>query len=143
MIEIFTDGGSAPNPGLGAWAAILIYEAEGLYKEYYSCVDGISTNNQMELTAAIEALSKIRKGNKIPITLHSDSNYLIKGMNEWLKGWKLKNYKDVKNVELWKQLDQLNSQFDVKWVWVKGHSNNQYNNRADELVNLARAEYNA
>lgn len=141
MIKIYTDGGAAPNPGLGAWAAILIYEPKSLYKEYYSCVDDISTNNQMELTAAIQGLSKIKKGNTIPITLYSDSNYLIKGMTEWLNGWKNKNFKDVKNVELWKQLDLLNNEFNITWVWVKGHSSNQYNNRADELVNQARKEY--
>lgn len=139
MIIIHTDGGAAPNPGLGAWAAILMLGDK--CKEFYQAVPGISTNNQMELLAAIEALSKIKLDNVIPITLHSDSNYLIKGMNEWMKGWKAKNYRDVKNVDLWKQLDKLNSQFNITWVWVKGHSNNVHNNRADELVNLARKEY--
>lgn len=141
MIEIYTDGGASPNPGLGAWGVVMKFDPKNLYKEYYSHIEGISTNNQMELTAAIQGLSKIKKGTTIPITLYSDSNYLIKGMNEWLNGWKIKNFKDVKNVELWKQLDAFNSEFNITWIWVKGHSSNQYNNRADELVNQARKEY--
>ncbi len=143
MINIYTDGGSSPNPGLGAWGAILMFknETKEIYKEFYQAYpDEITTNNQMELLAAINALSKIKDSNTIPITLHSDSNYLIKGMNEWLSGWKNKNFKDVKNVELWKQLDMLNTKFNITWVWVKGHASNKYNNRADELVNLARKE---
>jgi ribonuclease HI len=103
-----------------------------------------TTNNQMELTAVIKALESI-KDKSLPIDLHTDSKYVMTGINEWIanwkqRGWKTANKKPVKNQELWQQLDQLCEQFDIQWHWVKGHSGDFGNEMADELANLAMDE---
>jgi ribonuclease HI len=134
-VIIYTDGACSGNPGLGGWGAILRYgdneiELSGFEKD--------TTNNKMELTAAIEALNKL----KFPceVELYSDSAYLINGFNQyWLKNWKAKGWKtasgdNVKNEELWRELDRLSGIHKITWIKVKGHADNEYNNRCDKLA---------
>ena len=132
-VTIYTDGGCEPNPGTGGWGAVLIY---GDRKRELSGGERCTTNNKMELTAAIEALSVLK--HPCQVELHSDSNYLVKGMTEWIHTWKRKQWhrggKLVKNVELWQQLDALAHTHEIKWVWVRGHDGNYYNERCDQLA---------
>jgi len=140
-IVIYTDGGCRGNPGVGGWGVWL------QYKDHDKKLKGSkhnTTNNQMELTAAIKALEAL-KSNKISVDLYTDSKYVIQGINEWIEGWKSKNWKTankkpVKNVELWKQLDALNQKYNIKWIWVKGHSDDPGNDMADLLANQAMDE---
>lgn len=134
-VEIYTDGGCSGNPGPGGWAAILIFK--GREKE----ITGFkpeTTNNAMELTAAIEGLKSLKE--RCSVKLHSDSGYLInafeKGwIDKWMKnGWKTASKDPVKNKELWQELDELNKFHDIKWIKVKGHADNKYNNKCDELA---------
>lgn len=123
------------NPGKGGWGAIL--ECKGATKEIFGGEKN-TTNNQMELTAAINAFKALIK--PCNVTLYTDSNYVIKGISEWMPGWKKKGWKTasgtpVKNVDLWKELDLLVQQHSVSWHWVKGHSGNPGNERADQLAN--------
>ena len=137
MIKIYTDGSCIGNPGKGGWAAIIFkdekkIEIKGSKKN--------TTNNQMELLAPIEALKKVSSGNKVQI--FTDSKYVKMGITEWIKnwkknGWKTSAKKNVKNVGLWMQLDELTNKFEIKWIWVKGHSNNKFNNEADILARKA------
>ena len=134
-IEIFTDGACRGNPGPGGWGAIL--RAGKHYKEIYGG-EAETTNNRMELTAAIKALEAIKQPSLVSLT--TDSQYVRKGITEWLNGWKAKGWKNsqkkpVKNVDLWKALDAENSRHKVDWHWVKGHSGHPENERADELAN--------
>ncbi len=136
MIEIYTDGACRGNPGPGGWGALLI--AGKHRKEIYGG-EPETTNNRMELTAAIEALAAVK--NESIIQLTTDSQYVRKGITEWLDGWKRKGWKNsqkkpVKNVDLWKRLDQQNQRHKVSWHWVKGHSGHPGNEKADELANL-------
>jgi ribonuclease HI len=135
-IEVFTDGACRGNPGPGGWGAIL--RANKHYKEIYGG-EKETTNNRMELTAAIMALQAIKKSSEV--TLTTDSQYVRKGITEWLSGWKAKGWKNsqkkpVKNVDLWQALDIQNSRHRVDWRWVKGHSGHPENERADELANM-------
>ena len=135
MIRIYTDGSCLGNPGNGGWAFLMqdgdkFTAKSGFQKE--------TTNNQMELTAAIEALNYniVRKDEIILIT---DSNYVKNGISEWIKNWKKNNWKtatksNVKNRNLWEKLDELNSKLNVKWEWVKAHNIDKYNNYVDELA---------
>ena len=138
-VVIYTDGGCEPNPGIGGWGAVLIY---GKTSKELSGREKDSTNNKMEMTAAGMALSALRQPCKVE--LHSDSAYLVKGMTEWIQNWKRKQWhrggKLVKNVELWQQLDELSRIHDVKWVWVRGHVGNYYNERCDQLAGDAIQE---
>ncbi len=126
---IYTDGSCLKNPdGPGGWAALI------LDKEYeWEIVgnDPSTTNNKMELQAVIEALKFVVD---YDITIYSDSTYVIKGITEWIDNWIRKDWKKVKNVELWKELYDLVKDRDVKWEWVKAHANNEYNNRVDILA---------
>lgn len=129
---IYTDGACKGNPGVGGWGAILIYgetikELNGYAKE--------TTNNRMELTAVIEALKILKRS--CEIIIYTDSKYVKQGITEWIDGWIKKNWKNVKNPDLWQELHRLVSQHHIEWQWVKGHSGNFYNERADELANLA------
>ena len=134
MIKIYTDGSCIGNPGQGGWAAIILDEGKkteikGSKKE--------TTNNQMELLAPIEALKKIPKGSKVQI--FTDSKYVKSGITEWIhnwkkNGWKTANKKEVSNKELWTELDQLNSEFEINWNWVKAHSTDKLNNEVDLLA---------
>jgi len=134
-VIIYTDGACSGNPGEGGWAAILKY---GEHEKEISGFDANTTNNQMELRAAIEAL-KCLKG-PCEVELYSDSAYLVNGFNKgWLDSWKLNGWinsgkEEVKNQEMWKELDRLNTIHSITWIKVKGHADNEYNNRCDQLA---------
>lgn len=137
-VIIYTDGACKYNPGPGGYAAVLMYN--GIQKEITGYKKE-TTNNEMELTAALQALLYLEK--PCNVTLHSDSSYLINGFNEgWVNSWKSNGWKrgkneEVKNLQIWKDLDQLNQKHKIKWVKVKGHSDDVYNNKCDELANQA------
>ena len=136
-VVIYTDGACRGNPGPGGWGAILI-AASGTTKELCGG-DLATTNNRMELTAAIQALEALKKPCKVE--LHTDSQYVMKGITEWVRGWKLRGWKTaakepVKNEDLWRRLDEARARHDVDWRWVKGHAGHELNERADELANL-------
>ena len=136
-IEIFTDGACRGNPGPGGWGVLLI--AGNRRKTMYGG-ERETTNNRMELTAAIEALNALNGSRKV--TLHTDSKYVMEGINSWLdnwkrRGWKTADKKPVKNQDLWQRLDELQTEHKIEWHWVKGHSGHAENERADELANRA------
>lgn len=140
-LKIYTDGACAGNPGPGGWSAIIISDSKTI--ELFGGAK-LTTNNKMELTAAIKALEAV-KASEISIDLYTDSKYVIQGINDWIDGWKSKGWKTsgkkpVKNVELWKQLDTLNQKYSVNWHWVKGHSDDPGNDMADLLANQAMDE---
>jgi len=140
-VTIYTDGGADPNPGPGGWAAILLEEAGGRAKEI-SGAEPFTTNNRMELTAAIEALTALKV--RCRVRLLTDSQYLRRGVTEWLPGWAARgfNRKDgaLQNEDLWRRLAELIERHEVRWEWVRGHSGDRHNERADRLVHEARAE---
>lgn len=137
-VEIFTDGACRGNPGPGGWGALLRYK--GSEKELYGA-EANTTNNRMELLAAIRALEELKRPCKVTVT--TDSNYVKKGITEWLQGWKQRGWKTagktpVQNIELWQRLEQAVSRHErVDWKWVRGHSGHAENERADELANRA------
>lgn len=136
-VEIFTDGACRGNPGPGGWGVLLRYN--GTEKELCGA-EPDTTNNRMELTAAIRALEALKQSCRIQLT--TDSNYVRHGITQWLANWKKKNWrtadrKPVKNVDLWQRLDELSRQHDIQWHWVKGHSGHAENERADALANRA------
>jgi ribonuclease HI len=136
-VDIWTDGACSGNPGPGGWAAILVFE--GIEKEISGGED-VTTNNRMELTAAIESLAALKRD--VPVHLHTDSEYLRNGITKWIHGWKRNGWrsadkKPVKNVDLWQRLDALTARHHVEWHWVRGHADDAMNERADAL---ARAE---
>jgi len=140
-VEIFTDGACRGNPGPGGWGAILRY---GKHEKKLYGAESETTNNRMELTAAIRALEVLKQ--RCEVSLTTDSQYVRKGITEWMHSWKKKswrtsNNKPVKNVDLWQELDQLVRQHTVEWHWVKGHSGHTENEIADELANRAIDEY--
>ena len=130
IVEIYTDGACSGNPGPGGWAAVLLFEGN---EKRISGGEKLTTNNKMELMAAIEGLKAITRKD-IKIKLYTDSTYVQKGMSEWLFSWKQKQFKDVKNVEMWKELDALSSELLIEWHWVKAHAGNKYNEIADSLA---------
>ena len=137
MIKIYTDGSCIGNPGNGGWAAIIIID-EKKTKIKGSKKD--TTNNQMELTAPIKALSKIPKGSKVEV--FTDSKYVKSGITEWIHNWKKNDWKTankqpVKNKKLWTELDHLNNEFEIKWIWVKAHSTDKLNNEVDLIAREA------
>ncbi len=135
VIEIFTDGACRGNPGPGGWGALLRYGS----KEKELCGgESETTNNRMEMTAVVEAVSALKAPSTIRIT--TDSTYVLKGITEWLPGWKKKQWKTaagkpVKNVDLWQKLDELLASHTVEWRWVKGHAGHAENERVDALAN--------
>ncbi|MEY3037780.1 MAG: hypothetical protein RL143_347 [Pseudomonadota bacterium] len=135
VVTIYTDGACKGNPGAGGWGAILKYgDAE---KELWGG-EPETTNNRMELMAAIAALECLKRGSNV--ILYTDSQYLRQGITEWIFGWKKKNWrsstgKPVKNVELWQRLDKATEPHKIEWRWVKGHSGDLGNERADQLAN--------
>lgn len=140
-ITIYTDGACSGNPGVGGWGAILLYQEHK--KEIYGG-NKYTTNNKMELTAVIEALSILNK-ERCNIKIYTDSQYVKKGITEWLFGWKKNNWKNSKKQEvlnrgLWEKLDVLTTKHNIEWFWVKGHNNNELNERADELARLGIKE---
>jgi ribonuclease HI len=137
MIEIFTDGACRGNPGPGGWGVLIRHQ--GQIKELYGG-KSITTNNQMELTAVIKGLAAFKKPTTIKVV--TDSQYVKKGITEWIlnwkkNGWKTANKKPVKNMALWKMLDRGVQYHKVRWQWVKGHSGHLENERADALANRA------
>ena len=133
-ITIFTDGSSRGNPGPGGWGAIVVSETTA--KELGGRED-MTTNNRMELLGAIESLSSVDSAK--PIVLYSDSQYVIKGMTEWIVGWQKKGWKNsqkkaVLNRDLWERLLEASEGKDIKWTYVKGHAENPGNNRCDEIA---------
>ena len=142
-VIIYTDGGASPNPGLGGWAAVLYSPSHDATREIYGS-EPDTTNNRMELTAAIKALEALKK--PCEVDLHTDSSYLQNAfVKRWLSNWKRKNWKtstgsDVLNRDLWERLLELTKIHKVHWHWVKGHADDEKNNRCDELVRLARDE---
>ena len=136
-VTIYTDGGCDPNPGRGGWAAVII--TDGKTTEL-SGFDPDSTNNRMELTAAIRALKSLKEPSQVE--LHTDSQYLQKGITEWMAGWLRKNWRGsngpVLNQDLWKELLAAEKPHEVTWKWVRGHAGNRFNARADALVHQAR-----
>ena len=137
MIKIYTDGSCLENPGNGGWAAIIISEGK---KTEIKGNKKNTTNNQMELLAPIEALKKIPKGSKVQI--FTDSKYVKSGITEWIhnwkkNGWKTSNKKEVKNKELWIELDLLANEFEIGWNWVKAHSTDELNNEVDLIAREA------
>ena len=146
MICLFSDGGASPNPGPGGWAFILRFcppSGEEIEVEGAGAVPE-TTNNRMELTAAIRALVHLER--PCQVLLVSDSEYLVKGLSEWLDGWKRKNWvnsrrKPVLNSDLWKILDQLRSVHRISCQWTKGHAGHRENERCDQLVGRLRSEH--
>jgi ribonuclease HI len=134
-LEIFTDGACRGNPGPGGWGALLRYD--GSEKTIYGG-EGETTNNRMELTAAIEALAGLKQPCRV--TLITDSQYVRQGITSWLanwkkRGWKTASKKPVKNVDLWQRLEEEAARHQVEWLWVKGHSGHRENEIADQLAN--------
>jgi ribonuclease HI len=134
-VEIYTDGACRGNPGPGGWGAVLI---AGSHRKTMHGGESSTTNNRMELTAAIEALNALK--GKQTVNLHTDSKYVMEGINSWLAGWKRRGWKTsarkpVKNQDLWQALDEAVGRHDVRWKWVKGHAGNPGNEEADALAN--------
>lgn len=139
-VTIYSDGGCEGNPGPGGWGAILIY------KKHRKEIRGgapATTNNRMEMQAAIEGLKLLKE--RCDVDFHTDSEYLREGITSWVKGWKYRGWKTkdnkpVKNKELWIELDQLAGRHQIQWHWVKGHSGHPENERCDVLAQLAIAD---
>ena len=136
-VEIYTDGACRGNPGPGGWGVLMRYDANE--KSLYGG-EKATTNNRMELTAAIKGLEALKQSCEVVIT--TDSKYVMDGITSWIHNWKKKNWmtagkKPVKNVDLWKQLDKLVVQHKIDWRWVKGHSGHPENEFADQLANQA------
>jgi ribonuclease HI len=137
VVEIWTDGGCRGNPGPGGWAALLI---AGAHEKFISGAERETTNNRMELTAAIRALQNLKR--PCTVQLYTDSEYLRRGISEWLPQWKARNWKTaarapVKNADLWRELDTANQMHTVSWHWVPAHSGVVNNERVDAMVNTA------
>ena len=139
-VDVFTDGACRGNPGPGGWAAILRYR--GREKEL-SGFDPDTTNNRMEMTAAVAGLEALKRSCRV--RLYSDSQYLRDGITKWMHGWKRRGWRTadkqpVKNVDLWQRLDAVAGRHDVAWIWVRGHSGHPENERADALARARIAE---
>jgi ribonuclease HI len=135
LIEIYTDGACKGNPGPGGWGAWLRY---GAHEKELCGGEMLTTNNRMELLAVIRALESLKRPSRARIS--TDSQYVHKGISEWIKGWKARGWRTsskepVKNVDLWQQLEALAGQHQIEWVWVKGHAGHDGNERADALAN--------
>ncbi len=134
LVVIYTDGACSGNPGPGGWGAVLM---SGGHERDIFGGEGQTTNNRMEMMAAIQALETLKKPCKVE--LHTDSQYLRQGITEWVAGWKARGWKTadkkpVKNEDLWRRLDEARARHDVSWRWVKGHSGHPLNERADALA---------
>ena len=139
-VELYTDGACSGNPGPGGWAYILRHPETGTEREE-SGGEPHTTNNRMELTAVIKGLEALRSRSVVEI--YSDSQYVLNGLNEWMENWKRKGWRTstkspVKNVELWKELDQLKRTHELRFNWIRGHSAHPENERCDRLAVAAR-----
>jgi ribonuclease HI len=135
VVEIYSDGACRGNPGPGGWGALL--KSNGAEKELYGG-EANTTNNRMELMAAIRGLEALKRPSRVK--LYTDSTYVMKGITTWIhswkrKGWRTADKKAVKNEDLWRELDELRSKHEVEWHWVKGHAGHPENERADQLAN--------
>ena len=135
-VQLITDGACLGNPGPGGWACILRYHQHA--KELFGH-ESHTTNNRMEITAAIRGLEALTERCEVEVT--TDSEYVMKGITQWIidwkrRGWRTADKKPVKNIDLWQQLDALAAKHEVEWIWVKGHAGHPENERADELANL-------
>ena len=140
-VAIWTDGAWSGNPGPGGWGAVLTYDG---HEKDLCGGDQLTTNNRMELTAAIMALEALNR--PCEIDLHTDSQYVKGGVTGWINGWKRNGWKTadkkpVKNVDLWQRLDEATKRHQVTWHWVKGHAGNEMNERADELARQGMAPF--
>ncbi len=139
-VEIYTDGGCRPNPGVGGWGAIIVY---GDTVRELSGGDPKTTNNRMELTAAVRALEALKR--PCTVILHTDSEYLRQGITVWLPNWKRKGWKrgseELKNKDLWQRLDGLSECHQIEWRWVRGHNGHHFNERCDELASMEIAKH--
>ncbi len=133
-LHIYCDGACSGNPGPGGWGAVLIW---GDKEKEISGAEANTTNNRMELRAAIESIKSVKK--KVKIVIHTDSQYVKNGITVWIKSWLKNNWNKgkVKNIELWKELLEESSKHEIVWKWVKGHSGVDYNERADRLATEA------
>jgi ribonuclease HI len=137
-LEIYADGACRGNPGPGGWGALLLYDGR---KKEICGAEALTTNNRMELTAVIRALEALKKPGT-SARVYTDSQYVIKGIEEWLvswkaRGWRTADKKPVKNQDLWERLDALAATHDLEWHWVRGHSGIEGNERVDRLANQA------
>ncbi|MEZ5740189.1 MAG: ribonuclease HI [Burkholderiaceae bacterium] len=140
QISVYTDGACKGNPGPGGWGALLVC---GEHERELFGGEPRTTNNRMELLAVIRALEAIDK--PLPLTIYTDSQYVMKGITEWLAGWRARGWltaarKPVKNVDLWQALSEQVDRFDVRWQWVRGHTGHPGNERADQLANRGVAQ---
>ncbi|MEJ2484356.1 MAG: ribonuclease HI [Anaerolineales bacterium] len=135
-VTIYTDGSCEPNPGAGGWAALLLFQDRQVP---LSGAEAETTNNRMELTAAVEGLRALPERSRV--TMVTDSEYLKKGITEWMPNWRARNWRrkggKLANVDLWKVLDKILSQHEVEWRWVKAHASSRYNNQVDQLAREA------
>ena len=136
VVEIYTDGACKGNPGVGGWGVLL--QHGGKTRELHGG-EALTTNNRMELTAVIRALEALK--HRSQVRLHTDSQYVQLGIRDWIhdwkkRGWRTTDKKPVKNEDLWRRLDELASQHEIEWLWVRGHDGNPGNERADALANL-------
>jgi ribonuclease HI len=143
IVEIYTDGACKGNPGVGGWGVLL--EHDGRTRELHGG-EAHTTNNRMELIAVIRALEALERGTRA--RLHTDSQYVQLGISKWIhdwkkRGWRTAGKKPVKNLDLWRRLDELSGGHEIEWIWVRGHEGNIGNERADELANLGVAEISA
>ncbi len=141
LVEIFTDGACSGNPGPGGWGALLI--CQGVERELYGG-EAETTNNRMELRAAIEAILALKRPSKV--RLSTDSTYLKDGITKWISKWKRNGWrtaarKPVKNIDLWRRLDEAIGGHEVEWAWVRGHTGHPENERADQLARRGQAAY--
>ncbi|MDB5438772.1 MAG: rnhA [Caulobacteraceae bacterium] len=133
-VVIYTDGACSGNPGPGGWGALLMY---GVKEKELTGGEAHTTNNRMEMMAAIQALEALK--GPCDVELHTDSQYVMKGITQWLRGWKAKGWKTadnkpVKNDDLWRRLDEARARHQVDWRWIKGHAGHEFNERADALA---------
>lgn len=140
-VDIYTDGACSGNPGPGGWGALLLWNG---HEKEISGGDADTTNNRMELTAAIEALDTLKRPSRVH--LHTDSTYVRDGITKWIHAWKARGWKTaakkpVKNVDLWQRLETARDRHEVEWHWVEGHSGHPENDRADELARMAMQPY--
>lgn len=136
QVEIWTDGACKGNPGMGGWGALL---RQGRHEKVLYGGEADTTNNRMELMAVIQALKALKR--RCDVVVHTDSQYVLKGMSEWIVNWKRRGWltadkKPVKNADLWQELDALGEQHTLTWRWVRGHTGDPGNERADELANM-------
>ena len=135
MINIYTDGACSGNPGIGGWGAVIFFNSDDVV--FLNGGESITTNNRMELMAAIKSIAYFK--NRSNLEIFTDSKYLKDGIERWIlnwkkNGWKTSNKKPVKNKDLWVQLDKEILKHNIKWNWVKGHANNEFNEKADSLA---------